>query len=133
MSLYTDAVTFFETEKLRTDAWDVSPVQLREKALAEALSIIGNLKLTITLEDPYPTNIKKAIFEIAYSLLDGEDPDQEVKNLAALGLSNTSVRNIYDRRFALPHIRHGVPSARAWVYLKPYLADPRNLTLERIG
>jgi hypothetical protein len=80
-----------------------------------------------------PEEIKIACFEIAYSLLDGVDPDIELENLAVISHGYGSVRTTYSRSHNPPeHLNAGVPSAIAWRYLRPFLREPGGITLSRV-
>ena len=79
-----------------------------------------------------PDEIKMATWEIAYALLDGIDPDLEAENLSVIGQTIASVRTTYDRNnVSMIHIANGVPSAKAWRLLKPFLRDTGAYRLSR--
>lgn len=81
-----------------------------------------------------PEAIKVSVYEIAYSLLDGRDPELE---LEALGISSSgyaSVRTTYARnQVPVEHIINGVPSAKAWRLLRPFLRDGSAIQLSRVS
>ncbi len=79
-----------------------------------------------------PTDIKYACFEIAIKLIQGYDPDREAEILAVNSQSYSNVRTGYDRTFVLDYMSAGIPSFRAWSYLKPYLRDPNEIDLVRV-
>lgn len=79
-----------------------------------------------------PDDICLATWEIAYALLDGVDPDLELENLAAIGQGIASARTTYDRDVRMEHFENGVPSAKAWKYLKPYLRDAHIIKTRRV-
>lgn len=81
-----------------------------------------------------PDEIKMACWEIAYALLDGIDPDLEMENLAVTGQTIAGVRSTYDRNnVQVEHIANGIPSAKAWRLLKPFLRDASAIRLSRIS
>lgn len=139
-----EAQAYFD-ERLNTDAWDSSIVSDKTKALAQATRIVDRLNfLGVKTEDTQtnqfprdddttvPTDIQYATAEIALALLDGVEPELEFENLQLRSQGYGSVRANYEEG-PLPHIVAGVPSAVAWMYLKPYLRDPRTLDIYRIS
>jgi hypothetical protein len=80
-----------------------------------------------------PEPILVACWEIAQALLDGIDPDLDVENLGIVSQGYASVRTTYARSQAqVEHLMHGVPSATAWRYLKPFLRDADSVKLSRV-
>lgn len=79
-----------------------------------------------------PEDIKKACFEVAIKLIQGYDPDREADILAATSQTFMNVRTGYDRSFIPDYMRAGIPSFRAWTYLKPYLRDPEEINIVRV-
>lgn len=96
-------------------------------------SAIGSTTLTPIVDTTVPLDIEIATYEIAIQLLSGIDPDMEIENLAAHSQGFSSARTTYERAYVLEHIAAGVPSARAWTLLKPYLHDPRHIRLSRVN
>ena len=80
-----------------------------------------------------PISIEIAAYEIAIQLLSGIDPDIEIENLAAHSQGFSTARTTYERAYALEHIVAGVPSARAWKLLKPFLCDPGLVKISRVN
>jgi len=80
-----------------------------------------------------PDDIKIACCEIAYNLLDGRDPDQDLEDQSVISRGFSSVRSANNRDFIQEHLNAGIPSASAWRYLRPYLLDSRNVTLRRVN
>lgn len=79
-------------------------------------------------------SIKWANYEIAYGLLDGIDPDMELENLSITKLGIAAVRTSYNRnQEPLEHILNGVPSAKAWKWLRPFLRDDDRIRLNRVS
>ncbi len=80
-----------------------------------------------------PQQIQWACFEIAYSLLDGVDPDIELENMSIRNHGIGSVRTSFNRnQEPLEHFMNGVPSATAWKYLRPFLRDDDHIRLVRV-
>jgi hypothetical protein len=78
-----------------------------------------------------PVAIKQATCEIAYQYLNGFNFELEIQSLGVIHQSFSSTRDSFDRRFAQEHIRAGINSAKAWIYLKPFLRDPKHLRIAR--
>ncbi len=81
-----------------------------------------------------PLNIRYACYEIAFSLLDGKDPELE---LEAMGISQQTfgpVQTSYSRNnVPLEHLINGVPNATAWRYIRPFLRSSDQIKLSRIS
>jgi len=133
-------------QKLRTSAWDNASDEDREKALWEATRSINRLAFKGAKTDPVQENqfprdtseivpevIEWATYELALVLLDAIDPELEIRNLGVTGESYASVRTTYDRSLRDQGILSGIPSATAWQFLQPYLADPDSITLSRVS
>ena len=81
-----------------------------------------------------PVDIETACYEIVLALLDGVDPDTELENLGVSTYSYAGVRTAYNRdQQPIEHLIHGIPSALAWRYLKPFLRDGRDYALVRVN
>lgn len=80
-----------------------------------------------------PADIKNACCEIAFVLLDGVDPEQEMRGIAATSQRFASASATYDPEAARMAIRHGIPSYVAWTWLLPYLADPNEINTKRVS
>lgn len=81
-----------------------------------------------------PNDILIACFEIAYSLLDGKDPELELESLATISQGFSSVRTTYARNQSPNmHTINGVPSYTAWKLLQPFLRDPDSVRLSRVS
>ena len=81
-----------------------------------------------------PEAIRVAQYEIAYSLLDGKDPELELENLAINAMSYGAVKTNYERsQLPIEHIVNLVPSSVAWRLLKPFLRDSDALKLSRLS
>lgn len=79
-----------------------------------------------------PTDIKYACFEIAMKLIQGYDPDREADLLTTESHSYSGVRTTFNRDFIPDYMRAGIPSFKAWSYLKPFLRDPSECFLTRV-
>ncbi len=79
-----------------------------------------------------PNDIKTATYLIADKLLDGFDPDIEADIVAQGSTKYAGVTTTYNREFIPEHLVAGIPSARAWALLRPYIRDTREITLARI-
>jgi len=79
-----------------------------------------------------PKDVEKAAYEIAAKLLDGMDPELEIKNLGSTSQGFGPARTTYNRAFVLEHLSAGIVSAKAYALLKPFLNDSRALQLSRV-
>jgi hypothetical protein len=78
--------------------------------------------------------VKLSTYEIAYSLLDGVNPDLELENLMVNNHGIGSVRASFNRQQeAVEHVINGIPSATAWRFLKPLLRDDDHFRLYRVS
>lgn len=145
MSSYADRTygdSYF-ADRYPSTVWDNATDANKDKALATATRLIDNLnfagdKYLSTQDNEFPrgddttvpSKIKDACCEIAYALLDGADPELEMQSvgLESVGFAKVSL----DKNFTPEHLKHGIVSARAWIYLRPYLRDPNTVTLSRI-
>lgn len=139
------AINYF-AHRLNTTVWDQALYSDREAALIEATRAIDNLNYggdkastTQNLQFPrnddtvIPTEIEFACYEIAITLLDEVDMDQEVQTIGVMSEAYSGARTTYDGDFVNEHIRAGIPSIKAWEYLKPFLRDPRLLRVSRVN
>jgi hypothetical protein len=79
-----------------------------------------------------PTAIEYATYEIAYSLLDGVDPDLELEALAIRSQAYAGVRTNYNRdQHPIEHLINGIPSARGWRMLRPFLRQDNRITITK--
>lgn len=146
----TEAEAYFAT-RLNTDAWDclegaANETKDKTAALTMATKIIDRLNFLGCKTDPtqqnqfprdaattVPEAIKEASFEIALALLDGVDPEIEFENLFLISQGYSNVRATFDRAQKSPYFLAGVPSAAAWMLLKPFLIDPNEIRLDRVN
>ncbi len=82
-----------------------------------------------------PEAIKRACYEIAYSLLDDRDPEMELETLMVTNLKYGSlVGTTFERNMSpVEHTVNGVPSMSAWTVLKPFLRDSDEIKLSRVS
>lgn len=79
-----------------------------------------------------PEAVHLACYEIAYSLLDGKDPELELENLGIISQGFGTARSTYARsQTQIEHIINGVPNAQAWNRLKTFLRDADAIKLSR--
>ena len=141
----TAANAFFAT-RLHTEAWDDATDAEKDAAIQEAtdmierLNFVGDVTDTAqTLQFPrngdtdIPNDIKIAEYLIAYQLLDGVEPEQEMRNLQTNAQGYSTVRTTYDRSFVQEWLAAGIPSSEAWKYLKPYLRPITGLRINRVS
>lgn len=130
--------------RLRNQPWKKSTIAEKKAAMFEATELIDRLNFSGTKantnqsrqfprnnQTEVPEEIEKACYEVAFKLLDGYDPDFEIDNLSSVGQGYSSVRSTYNRSFVMEHLSAGIPSAKAWAYLKPFLGDFKVLKLRR--
>lgn len=79
-----------------------------------------------------PVAIEEATYELAFSLLDGVDPEIEFQNQSTISEGFASVRDTKDRSFVQEHIHAGIPSLSAWSRLRRYLRDVGSIQLSRV-
>lgn len=84
-------------------------------------------------ETAYPQDIIDATCEIAIVLLDGVDPEQEMRGLHAMSHRFAATSSSFDPAAAQMALRHGIPSYTAWNLLYGYLADPLEINTKRIS
>ena len=140
----TEADTYFG-QRLQTRDWDLATVTDRNKALYMATRAINRLnfagnksdadqELEFPREDDteVPVPIRIACYECAIAFLQGRTLDQDLKDLSLASTSFGGVRDTYFEGYVPEHIRAGIPSAEAWVHLRPFLRDPYHFTISRV-
>jgi hypothetical protein len=81
-----------------------------------------------------PEAIRCSSYEIAYELLDGKDPELELENLGIISQSYAAVRTSYSRnQVPIEHIINGIPSSKAWRWLRPFLREDDAIVLARVS
>lgn len=139
----TEANDYF-ANKLYSDLWFDQDPDLRVKAMKDAtlrldrLNFIGvrtdssqELQFPRNGSNDIPVNIKRAVFEIAFQLLDGRDPEIEYNLLRKQTIGVGPGRASNDTKLIPIHVANGIPSLLAWSYIKPYLRDKSRLKLQR--
>lgn len=85
-------------------------------------------------DEEVPQIIILAAYEIAYSLLDGKDPEVELETLGIVSQGYGSVRTTYNRaQVPIEHLINGIPNALAWRWLRPFLRDDDAIKLSRVS
>lgn len=137
-----NANTYF-LSRLHVFSWADSSDAEKEIALKEATARIDRLRFSgdktveaQTNEFPrddeteVPDDIKIACCEIAFSLLDGVEPEKEFEKLTHSKEEFASEKITYNDEIP-EHLVAGIPSAYAWRFLLPYLDLPGSITLNR--
>jgi len=127
-------------------AWVDASVAERNQALTMATRAIDRLDFqgakavsTQELEFPrgddtvVPVDIQNASIELALRFLDDVDSEIEDEGLRVKAQGYASARITYDSEFIPVHTHSGIPSKRAWAFLKPYLRDIEQLDLSRVS
>jgi len=140
------AATDYFSRRLNTEAWDNAIGSDCEKAIAMATDAIDRLNFVGSKTDSaqlnqfprqgdlvVPQDIQEACAELAMRFLDGIDPDLEFDNLTMVSQGYANVRSTYDRTNPPEHVVAGIPSITAWRKIKPYLLNPREVTLNRVS
>jgi hypothetical protein len=79
-----------------------------------------------------PTEIEWACYEIALALIEGFDQEDAVERLNVLRQAYSAVRTTYAAgSTASEYLVYGIPTARVWRWLKPYLTDSRLIRISR--
>lgn len=142
----SEAFDYFET-RLDSQEWVCASEDNRLMALKQATRLINRLKFrgcrTNTFQynefprdisgDMVPDDIKIACCELAFTLLKGVDLDQETDNLFTTNNTYASVSTGNNPSIVPIHIRAGILSITSWLYLKPYLCDPRKIKVRRVN
>ncbi len=155
---YTDipgADAYFAT-RLGTDDWDNASTADKTKALLQStrridalyyqgvktadynqsvLGITGSQDLQFPRNGDInvPNDIIIACCECALAFLGGADTDMDIVGAGILDQGFASVRQSKRGGTVQAWILAGIPSPTAWLHLKPYLADPFQVSLTRIS
>jgi hypothetical protein len=109
------------------DPDDVTDAMIRVASLTQELEFPRDGDTTI------PREVEEACYEIAYSLLDGVDPEMEIENIGLTGTSFAGVKTSYDRiNQPVEHLSNGIASSMGWRLLKPYLRFSRAIKISRV-
>ena len=143
-STIAEAETYFET-RLHATGWDEYNLTQQTAALVTATRLIDRLNFRGSkydadqenefprgIDTTVPEDIKIACQEIAFEMLVNElDPDIELENLAIVSEGFANIRDTRNKDFAHEHLNAGIPSARAWKFLRPYLRDDKSFKISR--
>jgi hypothetical protein len=116
--------------RLFADPWDDAEDLDKQKALVMSTKAVEALALMDF--DETPQDIKDAICENAYALLDGVNPEMEFENLSMVQQGYANVRSTYNRGISMEHIESGIVSITAWRLIKPYLDVSKVIQLSRV-
>ena len=140
------ANTYFGNHRLYSEAWDNALVNDRQKALIMATRAIDRLNFAGVKTDEnqvlqfprgddtvVPLDIEIAAYECVLKFLDGADLQDEIEAIGVNSDQYLGTKATYDPSFVAEYIRAGIPSAEAWMYLKPYLRDVSLIELSRVS
>jgi len=138
--------TIYFNDRVDDSVWVTATTDQRDRALKTATRLIDRLnfhgtKTVSTQENEFPRNgnttvettIQYACCEIAYSLLDGRDPEFESENINTIVSNIGSVKVGKDVENVPIHMIHNIPSAIAWSYLRPHLVNTSSINVQRIN
>lgn len=125
--------------------WLNSTPLKKKQALVEATRLIDNLNYIGDKADSdqrlqfprdtdtlVPKGIEYATYELALRLLEGVNVDYEHSSLIVTSRRFANVSTDYNRKGVPEHILAGIPSIKAWSYLKMYLRNASNVRLNRV-
>ncbi len=137
-----DADSYFATRS-NTAAWENADNTTKQNALNDGTRFIdqfsyvgrktdstqvhewpryGIIESQVLLDkDIVPQRILYALYEIAFAIVRGVDPERELKSINVLSRGFASVRTTYDPGRTPEYLQYGCPSGMAWLYLLPYL------------
>lgn len=79
-----------------------------------------------------PEEIEWACYEIALALIEGFDPEDAIERQNVIRQSYSAVGTTYDNSsVSFEYLGYGIPTARVWHWLKPYLTDSRIIRFSR--
>jgi hypothetical protein len=79
-----------------------------------------------------PEEIEWANYEIALALIDGFDSEDAIERANTIRQAYAAVRTTYsDGSASMEYLGYGIPTARVWRWLKPYLVLDRTITTSR--
>lgn len=150
---YNNADTYFKN-RLHVITWNRATTVEKTAALLEATQRIERLRFAGYLVDEdqvlsfpryydevegaisdeiIPDDILIAVYEVAFALLDGVDPDMEFENLVVTGQTYSNVKMSRSSHDTPEHTAAGIPSVTAWRHLLPYLAPSRTVKIRRVS
>ena len=110
----------------------LSPVPTETEILAAAAT--QELEFPRGADSDVPITIEYAAYEIAFSLLDGIDPELELQSLRVRQQKYAVVQTTYaDTADNVEYLLYGVPSSIAWRWLLPYLDNDQSIFLSRVN
>lgn len=139
-----DGANIYFAELTLDSTWETFPQDKKIRALNRATILIDTLRFAgekseATQENEFPRNgeaipkeIMYATYEIARAVLAGRDieHDDYGRNKTSIGLNRIAAQK--DPRTMSEAKAHGIPSVMAWDFLRPYLVEGGNFTLEQI-
>lgn len=79
-----------------------------------------------------PSEIEWACYEIALALIEGFDSEDAIDRINVVRQAYSAVRTTYAAdNAAMEYLVYGIPTARVWRWLKPYLSIDRLVRLSR--
>jgi hypothetical protein len=79
-----------------------------------------------------PQEIEWATYEVALALIEGFDPEDAADRMNVIRQAYSAVRTTYDNSSDMAeYLVYGIPTARVWQWLKPYLVDSRIIRMRR--
>jgi len=136
---------YFAT-RLNAQAWDNSVVGDRTKALYQATRAIDRLNFAGEKTDEaqelqfpridettIPVSVRAAAYECALKFLDGVDLDFEARDMGLGAITQGGARTVFQEGVPQDHLRAGIPSVEAWLYLLPFLRDPGDFSVSRVS
>jgi hypothetical protein len=79
-----------------------------------------------------PEEIEWACYEIAIAFIEGFDPEDAVEKANIIRQAYSAVRTTYtDGSATMEYLVYGIPTARVWRWLKPYLVLDRTIRTSR--
>lgn len=142
----TGANLYFGSQRLNSEPWEEALVNNRQKGLIMATRAIDRLNFAgektdedQSLQFPrgvdtvVPLDIELAAYECTLKFLDDVDMQDEIESIGITQNKYLGTHSTYDASFVAEYIRAGIPSAEAWIHLKPYLRDPQAIELSRVS
>lgn len=117
---------------LDTEYWEDASDSEKDRALTQATILVDSLNyidyplteihaFPRTGQSAVPDNVKKAVCEIALSLLGDNDAERDYDDIKIVSEGYSSVRAAYAKDIPIIHKMLGIPSRRAYTYLLPWL------------
>lgn len=80
-----------------------------------------------------PTQIEWATYEFALALIEGFDPEDAAEKASVIKQGYAAVSTTYaDGSQSQEYLVYGIPTARIWNWLKPYLTNDRVVRISRV-